>query len=108
MICCVDRLNPRLLEVELCGFRQLLSWGEIGRTYAPALLANAQALQAGRDQMQTTIDGQPWEQPVFPYQAKCLQWINAEYHKLESGHQAQVDEILAGTGCETLIFRDNS
>lgn len=77
---------------------------EIGRTYAPALLANAQALQNREEQMQTTIDGQHWEQPTFPYQAKCLQWINAEYHKLDSTAKTQIDGILAGTGCESIIL----
>ncbi len=77
---------------------------EIGRTYAPALLANARALQAGDEQMQTTIDGQPWEQPAFPYQAKCLQWINAEYQALDAGARSQVDDILADTGCDTILF----
>ncbi|MDP6376589.1 MAG: glutathione S-transferase C-terminal domain-containing protein [Pseudomonadales bacterium] len=77
---------------------------EIGRTYAQALLANAEALQAGREHMETTIDGQLWQQPVFPYQAKCLQWINAEYRQLDTVAKAQVDEILAGTGCDTIVF----
>jgi len=77
---------------------------EIGRTYAPALLANAKSLQAGEEQMQTTIDGKPWEQPAFPYQAKCLQWINAEYQKLNAATKTQVDAILKGTGCESLLF----
>ena len=36
--------------------KELLS--EIGRVYAPALLANAKALQAGEQTMTTTIDGQ--------------------------------------------------
>jgi glutathione S-transferase len=76
---------------------------EIGRTYAPALLANAQALRAGQAQMETIIDGQRWEQPAFPYQAKCLQEINAEYQQLDAGARSQIDEILAGTGCETLL-----
>jgi glutathione S-transferase len=79
---------------------------EIGRTYAPALLANAEALQAGREQMETTIDGKPWQQPTFPYQAKCLQWINEEYRKLDATAKSQVDEILAGTGCEAILFPD--
>ena len=78
--------------------------GEIGRTYAPALLANAAAIQAGQDQMETTIDGQPWTQPTFPYQAKCLQWINAEYQKLDATAKSQIDDILAGSGCDTIIF----
>ena len=76
---------------------------EIGRVYVPALLANAQALQAGEEQMQTTIDGRPWQQPAFPYQGKCLQWINQEYHRLDAAHKQQVNEILAGTGCEALL-----
>ena len=78
---------------------------EIGRTYAPALLANAEALRNGHEQMATVIDGQPWEQPTFPYHGKCLQWINAEYQKLDGSAQAQVDGILNGTGCEAIILQ---
>ncbi len=81
---------------------ELLS--EIGRVYAPALLANAQALQAGKEQMETIIDGKPWIQPAFPYQAKCLKWINDEYRSLASMHRQAVDAILADTGCEALII----
>jgi len=76
---------------------------EIGRVYAPALIANAKALQSGNAQMATTIDGKRWEQPAFPYQGKCLQWINEEYRKLGSNAQGQVDAVLAGTGCDALI-----
>ena len=83
--------------------KELLS--EIGRVYAPALLANAKALQAGEKNMTTSIDGQPWEQPTFPYQAKCVQWINEEYQQLGSNGQGQVDALFAGTGCETMIFK---
>ncbi len=89
-------------EDAAAGLADLLS--EIGRTYAPALLANAQAMRNGQEQMETTIDGQPWVQPVFPYQAKCLQWINAEYRNLQSDERTEVDRILSGTGCETLII----
>lgn len=79
---------------------------EIGRTYAPAQLANARAVQQDEKTMQTTIDGKPWEQPTFPYQAKCLGWLNAEYQALDSSHQSAVDAILSGTGCDTLIVKD--
>ena len=90
------------LEEDAAALQDLLT--EIGRTYVPALLANAQAIQAGSEQMETTIDGQAWQQPTFPYQAKCLQWINAEYRKLDDASKAQVDELLAGTGCEALLL----
>ncbi len=78
---------------------------EIGRVYAPALLANAKAIQSGHTQMQATIDGRPWEQPAFPYQAKCLQWINEAYRKLDARARGQVDAVLAGTGCDALILK---
>ena len=76
---------------------------EIGRVYAPALIANAKAMQAGEKQFTTTIDGKPWEQPTFPYQSKCLDWINEEYQKLTNEDKAQVDKIIAGTCCETML-----
>ena len=80
---------------------ELLS--EIGRTYAPALLANARAIQAGEAEMRTSIDGLPWEQPAFPYQAKCLRWITEAYQRLGDEARTQVDQILTGTGCERLF-----
>ena len=78
---------------------------EIGRVYAPALLANADALQKGASEMETTIDGQRWVQPTFVYQGKCLAAINQEYQNLDADSRSQIDNILAGTGCETLLFR---
>lgn len=77
---------------------------EVGRTYVPALLANAKALQAGDKQWHATIDGKPWEQPSFPYQGRCLTWINEEYQKLDAAAQGQVKELIQGTGCEELIL----
>ena len=76
---------------------------EIGKVYAPALIANAKALQAGDRYMETTIDGKRWEQPAFPYQGRCLAWINEEYRKLSNKDQGSVDDILAGTGCEEML-----
>ncbi|MEM9621598.1 MAG: glutathione S-transferase N-terminal domain-containing protein [Pseudomonadota bacterium] len=76
---------------------------EIGRTYLPALLANAEALTNGQKDMQASIDGQPWEQPVFPYQAKCLQWIRQEFEKLAPAAQQPLKELLTSNGCAGLI-----
>ncbi|MFT5573617.1 MAG: glutathione S-transferase [Cryomorphaceae bacterium] len=77
---------------------------EVGRVYAPALLANAKALQAGEQQWQTEIDGATWTQQTFPYQGKCLQWINEHYQALNSADKQKVDTVLSGTGCETLLI----
>ena len=76
---------------------------EIGRVYAPALLANATALQRGEEQMQTSIDGRTWIQPTFPYQAKCLFWIRQEFSQLGDADREFVSTVLAGTGCEALL-----
>ncbi len=76
---------------------------EIGHVYAPALLANAAALRAGSAEMETTIDGRRWVQPPFPYQGRCLQWINDEYRALAPNERAHVDAILDGTGCDALV-----
>ncbi len=46
--------------------------GEVGRVYAPFLLANADALARGAERVECTIDGRPWMQRPFPYQGKCL------------------------------------
>ena len=46
--------------------------GEVGRVYAPFLLANADALARGAEHVECTIDGRPWVQRPFPYQGKCL------------------------------------
>ena len=76
---------------------------EVGRTYVPALLANAQAMMKGVNQMETTIDGRQWVQPTFPYQGKCLQWIRAMFNELSEADQGFVQALLNGTGCEPLV-----
>lgn len=90
-------LEPGEIKQHLSG---LLS--EVGRVYVPALLANAKAIDAGEKNFETEIDGRPWQQPVFPYQAKCLQAIRIEFARLEESAQEAVREVLDGTGCEVL------
>ncbi|MCP4960484.1 MAG: glutathione S-transferase, partial [Actinomycetia bacterium] len=53
------------------GATQLLD--EIGRTYAPFMVANAEALMSGADEVACDIDGQTYRQAPFGYQGKCLQ-----------------------------------
>jgi glutathione S-transferase len=76
---------------------------EIGRTYAPFLLANAAAVASRAERVTCEIDGRHWEQQPFPYQAKCLTWLREARDALAPADRAAADEFLAGTGCETLF-----
>ena len=78
-------------------------FGEIGRVYAPFLLANAVALESGSDRVECEIDGAPWTQKPFPYQGKCLAWLREGYAQLASADRGFVDDTLEGTGCEALF-----
>ena len=79
---------------------------EIGKVYLPALLANARAVNDNSPTWKTTIDGADWEQKSFPYQAKCLKWINEEFHNLNQNDQDEIMEFFAETGCSKLILED--
>lgn len=76
---------------------------EVGRTYAPAMVANAKAVMAGETSFETEIDGRPWTQPVFKYQVKCLQWLRDEYTGLSDNERGAVAALMNGTGCEQLF-----
>jgi hypothetical protein len=84
-------------------FRALLA--EMGRVYAPFMLANADAVARGAEQVICEIDGQPWRQAPFVYQAKCLRWLREAYSALTPADQGRVDAVLAGTGCAALFER---
>lgn len=87
---------------ELSGtVRELLT--EAGRSYAPFMLANASALEAGGDEVVCHIDGHEYRQGSFKYQGKCLTWIRDEYAALDRADRRRVDEVLDGTGCELLL-----
>ena len=64
------------------------------------MLANAGAVMKGVKKVETEVDGLPWVQEPFPYQAKCIQWIGEEYDKLDGAARQAVSSIIAGTGCE--------
>jgi hypothetical protein len=77
---------------------------EVGRLYVPVMLANAQALAAGQGDVHAVVDGQPWVQQSFAYQAKCLGWLRRDYRALSPAARASVDPVLAGTGCQELLL----
>lgn len=76
---------------------------EIGKTYVPALLANAKALSAGESQWQTEIDGKTWQQNSFPYQAKCLHSLRQHFQALTDTDQENVEKILTIANCDKLL-----
>ncbi len=76
---------------------------EAGRTYAPFMLANADALATGADEMVCEIDGLEYRQAPFKYQGKCLTWLREAYGALADADRAHVDALLDGTGCSPLV-----
>ena len=88
-----DKLPESLLD--------LLS--EIGGTYAPFLIANGQAIEAGDSELSCLIEGREYKQAPFAYQNKCLSWIREAFRQLSADNQDAVTQILSGTGCEVLI-----
>jgi glutathione S-transferase len=76
---------------------------EVGRVYAPYLLANADAVERNAERVETEIAGRRWVQRPFPYQKKCLEWLRASYAGLDSSARSMVDELLRDTGCEVLF-----
>ena len=76
---------------------------EIGRVYPPVMLANAQAVMSGAALVETTVEGQAWSQNPFPYQAKCLRWLREGRAALSPEARADVDAVLASSGCMALF-----
>ena len=89
------------LEEQPESLKELLS--EIGRVYAPAQLANAQAVEKGEKTWECEIDGARWVQQTFPYQAKCLRWTKERYEALPPSERAMVDDALKDTGIEQML-----
>ena len=78
-------------------------FGEVGRVYAPFLLANADAIARGAERVECTIAGRPWVQQPFPYQAKCLVRMREARAALEERDGQLVDAVLSMTGCDRLF-----
>jgi glutathione S-transferase len=76
---------------------------EVGRVYAPFLLANAEAVERGAERVECEIDGQAWVQDPFVYQAKCLRVLRERYASLSARARERVARALTGTGCEALF-----
>jgi len=94
-----DGWLPR--EAAAAALRPFLA--EIGRVYAPFLLANARALASGASEVRCEIDGLPWVQQPFPYQGKCLKWLREARAALIPSDQKFVDAALESTGADAIF-----
>lgn len=70
-----------------------------GRQYLPFLKANWDALQSGDEIVSLEIDGQPFEQGVFKYQAKCYDRLRKRLADVEDEPRDRLLSILEETGC---------
>lgn len=72
---------------------------EIGPTFFPWTLANAQAIASGADQMTCTLDGKPFAQEPQKYHAKSLAALRERYARVAD--KSRLDTILERAGCLT-------
>jgi len=75
--------EPRVPIVE-----QLLAFA--GQVYFPFLLANAQAVAAGKETFSFPALGMSYEQGAFKYQVKCLETLRRMYAGLPEGAKAEL------------------
>lgn len=76
---------------------------EAGRVYVPVMLANAHAVLQKAERVECVVEGRPWTQHPFPYQAKCLRWLREEFAALSAGDASATMRILQSAGCDGLI-----
>jgi hypothetical protein len=63
----------------------------------------AGASYARADRVETPIDGRPWVQNPLPYQRQCVGCVQVSHARLGSSDRSRLNEILEGTGCESLF-----
>ncbi|MDA9750906.1 glutathione S-transferase, partial [Gammaproteobacteria bacterium] len=99
----LDLYKNSLNALEDCpdSLKQILS--QVGKYYVPVLLANAKAIEYGNESWEAEVDGSVWKQKSFPYQTKCLRWIQDEFNSLNNVDKKRVLDFLDGTGCENLF-----
>lgn len=74
-----------------------------GQVYMPFLLANAAALEAGKETFEIDVSGLPYSQGVFKYQVKCLADLRTRHAALDPLARAIVDPLLEEAGCRAAL-----
>ena len=72
------------------------------QVYAPFLAANAQALEAGADELEMEAMGHPYRQAPFKYQAKCLADLRSRRASLSDSDRARADNWIGEEWAELL------
>jgi len=88
------------------GTRRLLEL--CGELYLPFLVANAEALERGDEELALELRGRELRQAPFRYQAKCLDELRSRYGALAPVERERVDQLLEGTGCSDLLGADRA
>lgn len=73
--------------------------GMIARSYLPFLQQNARALAAGDSLVSLEIEGEPYAQPPFKYQAKCLQDLQSHWQRLDADSRVRLQPLLRASAC---------
>lgn len=70
-----------------------------GATYLPFLAANMKALQDGKEEVSLQIEGRPYAQAPFRYQAKCYDALRKKLGALPADTRTRLDPVLEEAGC---------
>lgn len=74
-----------------------------GETYLPFLAANTRALQDGADEVRLDIQGRPYAQAPFRYQAKCHDALRKKLAALAPDVRRRLDPVLEQAGCMSYL-----
>ena len=77
-----------------------------GDSYLPFLCANEQAIASDTDAVNLEINGLPFSQPSFRYQAKCYSRLKSLYRDLPVSARERIDAVLEQTDCLRWLQRE--
>ena len=97
----LDVMHVNSLDGVSTSIKVLLA--EIGTGYVPVMLANYTAIKGGVEQVACEVGGQLWQQPPFPYQAKCLDALKSQYLALPDSARCELAAFLKGVNCGDLV-----